>query len=463
MTNMDAKTFYHALKVDTEVCFGCTHCMIKCPTGAIRIVNGRAEIRDNWCVDCGECMRACPVDAIYVEQDDFDKIFGFKHRVVLLPSVFIGQFSKYITEEEIFSVLYELGFTHIFQVEQSVPVVLQQMQAMSDNKPDKPHISSFCPAIVRLIQVKFPSLVDQILNIKPPIDATALYYKSLLIGQGLSQTDIGLFYVTPCAAKIAAVKAPVGEDRSVIDGVINMDFLYNKVYHIFKQKPDPNRGKDLKIPTLNGSSMLWSLTNGEANHMRGRCLAIDEIHNVIEFLERMETTDEIQNVDFLELRACDQSCAGGVLLTGNRFLSVERLKKRAQNAFDKSIVFDQEHQSQLEILKQNLEIEEIQPRMIRPYGNDMGEALKKMQQVRNMMCYLPGIDCGACGAPNCQALAEDIARREAQLSNCVFLQRMMEKNRKLSSGHAIRLIEKTWGKDRLDKDCRKKGAKYEGS
>jgi hypothetical protein len=242
-----------------------------------------------------------------------------------------------------------------------------------------------------------------------------------------------------------------------------MDFLYNKVYHIFKQKPDPLRGEGLNIPALTPQSVLWSLTNGEADLMKGRCLAIDEIHNVIEFLERLETTDEIQNVDFLELRACDESCAGGVLLSGNRFLTVERLKKRAQNMPDEALVYRAEYSAQLQYLGQNLYVDDIQPRMMQPYGSDMGEALRKMQQVRNMMCYLPGIDCGACGAPNCQALAEDIARREAQLSNCVFLQRMMEKNSKLSSDHAIRLIEKTWGKDRLDKDCRKKGAKYEGS
>ena len=32
----------------------------------------------------------------------------------------------------------------------------------------------------------------------------------------------------------------------------------------------------------------------------------------------------------LELRACDESCAGGVLTTQNRFLTVERLRKRAK-------------------------------------------------------------------------------------------------------------------------------------
>ena len=68
--------FYHALKVDNELCYGCTHCMMACPTAAIRIENGKAVIIDERCIDCGECMKACPVDAIYVEQDDFKKIFN---------------------------------------------------------------------------------------------------------------------------------------------------------------------------------------------------------------------------------------------------------------------------------------------------------------------------------------------------------------------------------------------------
>ena len=59
-------------------------------------------------------------------------------------------------------------------------------------------------------------------------------------------------------------------------------------------------------------------------------------------------------------------------------------------------------------------------------------------------------------------VAEDIVRHEAQFSDCVFMQRNMEKHGKLDKEHAFRLIEKTWGKDRLNKDCYKKGAKYEG-
>jgi Na+-translocating ferredoxin:NAD+ oxidoreductase RNF subunit RnfB len=94
-------------------------------------------------------------------------------------------------------------------------------------------------------------------------------------------------------------------------------------------------------------------------------------------------------------------------------------------------------------------------------AEDMDEAYRKMQRIRHLMCFLPAIDCGACGAPNCQGLAEDVVKGKAHLSNCIFIQRSMEKTRKLSNDHAIRIIEKVWGKDRLDKNCSKKGAENE--
>lgn len=233
---MEETKFYHALKIDNDRCVGCTHCMTKCPTGAIRIREGKASIRKGWCVDCGECLKACPTEAIYVEQDDFQKIFDYKARVVLVPTVFIGQFSKYTTEEEIFSALYELGFTHVFQVEFTADMIHREMLRQMELAEDKPVISSFCPAIVRLIQVRFPALVDNILLVKPPVNATATYYHKVLEEDGFSSEEIGIFYVTPCAAKIASLKGAEGYS-STIKGVINMDTLYNKVYHILKNRP----------------------------------------------------------------------------------------------------------------------------------------------------------------------------------------------------------------------------------
>lgn len=456
---MEKQQIYHALKVDQDICYGCTHCMNVCPTDAIRINDGKALILKKRCVDCGECLKVCPVDAIFVEQDDLENIFDYECRVALVPSVFTGQFPTNITENEIFSVMHELGFTHVFQAEFMVDIINDLMTEQMVVNEEKPLISTFCPSIIRLIQVKFPALIDNIASVKPPVDASASFYKRMLVNQGISEREIGIFYVTPCAAKIAAIKGFGNDKDAVINGVINMRYLYNKLYTKIKNNKDDSRELPV-LPHLSSKAIQWSLTHGEADHMKGRCLAVDEIHNVIEFLEKLEN-DEIPVVDFLELRACDQGCAGGVLLHGNRFLTVERLKQRAKQLEKEDEGVDWKEHKEI-IQDKNLFISKIDPLPAISLDQDFSEALKKMERIRNLMCYLPGIDCGACGSPNCAALAEDIVQRKANLSNCVFLQRMMEKSKKLSSEHAIRLIEKTWGKDRLDKDCRKKGAKNEG-
>ena len=84
---MGNETFYHALKIVAEVCTGCTHCMNVCPTAAIRIKNGKASLNEAACTDCGMCLKSCPRHAIIVEQDDFNQIFKFSYRIILLQIV----------------------------------------------------------------------------------------------------------------------------------------------------------------------------------------------------------------------------------------------------------------------------------------------------------------------------------------------------------------------------------------
>ena len=123
----------------------------------------------------------CPVDAIYIEQDDFEQIFKYNIRVAVLPSVFIGQFSRQHTAEEIIDVVKGLGFTHVVPGEAVVDVINEEMLAEYKTDREKPLISSFCPAIVSLIQLRFPALAQNIIPLKHPAEATALYYKQLLL------------------------------------------------------------------------------------------------------------------------------------------------------------------------------------------------------------------------------------------------------------------------------------------
>jgi iron only hydrogenase large subunit-like protein len=424
-----------------------------CPTEAIRVVEGKAVLTPERCIDCGECYRVCPYSAVGVRQDDFEKIYNFKYRVALMPAVFSAQFPDKITYQQIYKGLISIGFTHVYETENSVDFLIKPYNDYINGREDKPMLSSFCPAIVRLIQVRFPNLVNNLMLIKPPMEVTAMCIKKKFEDQGIPFSEVGIFYVTPCAAKVAGIKSSVVEDSNLISGgVINMNYLYNKVYREIKQKGITSV-QDIEISdfrAMSKSSLHWSLTAGEVRIVdTERKLAIDEIKNVIEFLEKVENED-IEDIDFLELRACYQSCAGGVLCAGNKFLTTERARKRASNAtsnMDENTEFSQ-YQS---YIYENYRLHgKIQPRSIVKLDDNMAEAMRKMERINELNKILPHVDCGICGAPSCQAFAEDIVQKGSDIKSCVFVQQILQQNNKLDLHEAIEIVKKTWGENRLD-------------
>jgi iron only hydrogenase large subunit-like protein len=338
-------------------------------------------------------------------------------------------------------------------------MVLEAGRQYMHEQKERPMISSYCPAIIRLIQVKYPSLVGNIMKVNPPIDMSAMYYREKLKVSGIPEDQIGLFYATPCAAKIAAVKSPVGETESAVTGVININFLYNRILKFLQRKyteTDPPETDD----RLSSRGILWSLTRGEVIHSNGRALAIDGIKNVNEFLENLEN-NKPDNIDFLELRACDESCAGGILISGNRFLTVERLKNRAEEYKAREDDRDRKLSDGFLNINEHGFLGDISPRPMGKLDEDFSAALKKMERQRRIMCFLPGFDCGGCGAPDCQTLSEDIVQGNAQISHCIFMQHQMIKQNLLSQSQAVRVTENIWGEGRLEKNCNKLGAEDE--
>ena len=442
--------FHHALKIQEEVCIGCTHCVKACPTEALRVIGGKAKLIAERCVDCGECMRVCPVNAIMIEEDDFSKIFSYEYRVALVPSVFIGQFSRNITSRKIYSGMLEDGFTHVYEVEHSTGILKELINNYLAKNPDiRPVISSFCPAIVRLIQVRFPSLVGNILPVKAPLDLAAIAFRKKLADEGIPPEQVGLFYITPCAAKIAAVKSPVGEKKSPINGVINLNTLYNRIYSVIRREEKAYcvvPEKEQLLP----DEMVWTLTGGEAKHINGRCLSIDGMSNAIEFLEKLEN-GTVGNFDYLEMRACDESCAGGILSTNNRFLVSERLYNRAaQYLIDKNegkILDNKSILTNRDYIIENASLGTIESRSIMKLDEDMVQAMRKMKKIEKIRTFLPGIDCGACGSPTCRALAEDVVQGRARTTDCVFVSIKVKGGE--SMNQVVDCTEEIWGKDRF--------------
>jgi len=446
------ENFHHALKIIPDKCIGCTLCMKACPTQAIRVRNGLAMLIGSRCIDCGECFRVCPVSAISIEQDDFSDIFNYKYRVVLLSSVLLGQFPEKIRTMQIYGALHELGFTHVFHLEQGAEILKKDYRKKLKKIKDKPVITSFCPAVVRLIQVRFPALVNHLLLLKPPLDISAIYIRHLLELDGVDPEEIGVFHITPCAAKIAAIKSPAENEKSPITGVINLDSIYSLIYQKIsvsgiKTVPETDDTR------LSQAGLLWSLTRGEAAHAGGKRLAIDGIHNVTAFLEKFEE-GRTDHFDFLELRACDESCAGGVLAPVNRFLTVDRLQKKSESQKKEERRHHLHHPSKIldhyEFLSSRIELPKIQPRSILKLDNNMLEAMKKMNTIRDLMKILPQVDCGMCGSPGCRTMAEDIAQGYSQPDHCIFLQKKYEKNGSMTQDETHEILSSIWGKGKIE-------------
>ena len=435
----DSEPFFrHSLRVNDYLCQGCTTCMRSCPTGAIRIRGGKAVVNGNKCVDCGECMKVCPHKAIYIKQDDFALIENYGYRVCLVPTTFIGQFEEKYKTKAIYSCLKKLGFTHIYEVEHEVDYMVDLYNQYMDDHPEiRTFISSYCPAVTRLIQVRFPSLVDNVIHLRSPLELASRVIIKRLMDEGARRESIGVFYVTPCAAKIAAVRNPVSGKETCISGVINMDFLYNKVQLLLH---DSDKDVQPINHALTSRGVLWPLAGGEAALFKGDHYAVDGLQNVLNFLEKLED-EAVDAPGLVEMRICDQGCVGGVLATNNRFVARKRLEYRAR-LFDRlqrtrkpeSRNYDPEF---TKYIAESMEIPEIKPRSIYKLNDNFAEAFKMANRMRKIEKALPGVNCSACGAPSCAALAEDIVRGEARMDTCIFINRHSK-----ASEEAIRSI---WG------------------
>ena len=169
------------------------------------------------------------------------------------------------------------------------------------------------------------------------------------------------------------------------------------------------------------------------------------MNNVIEFLEKLEDEEIDEPIDYLELRGCHESCPGGILVQGNRFLVADSLREVAASTVP-SHRLTQEYK---QFCSAYIKMDAVEPRSMVKYDRDINVAIKKMEMAGMLRKILPDIDCGACGAPSCEALAADIVREDASLNNCIFMQARFEKEGSLQVSEAIDLMEKVWGKDRF--------------
>ena len=166
--------FFTSVKLDADLCKGCINCIKRCPTEAIRVRNGKAEITNEFCIDCGECIRICPHHAKLPSYDKLEVLNDYEYTVALPAPALYGQFNNLDDVNIVLTALKRVGFDDVYEVSGAAELVSELSREYVHNHPEKhPVISTACPSVTRLIRVRFPELIDHLLPIKPPVELAA--------------------------------------------------------------------------------------------------------------------------------------------------------------------------------------------------------------------------------------------------------------------------------------------------
>lgn len=404
--------YFHSVTLEKKLCKGCTNCIKLCPTQAIRVQGGKAKIIKERCIDCGVCIRVCPYHAKRAITDKIDMLLEYKYNVAMPAPAFYGQFSKATSIDVILTGLKQVGFDDVFEVAVGAEVVTEQTKRLiASGELETPAISSACPAVLRLITVSFPNLINKIVPIETPVEAAAMLARQRAVEQtGLAPSEIGIFFISPCAAKVTASRAPIGNEKSNVDGVLSIKDVYLHLAHKI--------GKIQEVEHLcqaGLSGVNWANNGGEAQALeQDSYIAVDGIENVIHVLEDIED-DKLKNILFVEALACPGGCVGGPLTVENCFVAQTRIKNLAKRLGREKNEAHYENSDVDLIWKKG-----VTYRNVMHLDDDMRVAMQKIQKINEITARLPQLDCGSCGAPTCRSLAEDIVRGFAQETDCIF-------------------------------------------
>lgn len=416
---MSETKYFHAIQILEDNCTGCTACVRVCPTEAIRVRDRKASLDPNRCIDCGNCVTVCQFHAIIPSSDPLDIINKFKYKVAIISSSYFGQFTEDISYGIAKQAILELGFNEVAEEAMVTEFMISMIRDyIRDNRDKRPILSSNCPAVVRMIQVKFPALLPNLFHQEAPMSILTRYLREKIsTREKLADNEIGIFLIVPCVAHVTAVHQPEGAYKHLQDGAFSTGMIYGKVREIIKKLQ--NNPEQVDIDTY-PQGLTWALSGVQAELVDCediRALSVNGVENVMDILSRVED-HYLDQYDYIVLRSCTNGCVGGCLNVENPFVAMSRIKKMIKEGESKDINVDD-----LEVLYHQGEfaVVPLSPRPIMELDKDIKNAIKKMKRINEFLTMLPGLNCSACGSPTCYALAEDIVMGTASIDDCVVL------------------------------------------
>jgi Fe-S-cluster-containing hydrogenase component 2 len=395
--------------------------MRACPTHAIRVRHRKAQYKPDRCIDCGVCLSACPSHAITATTWSVEDIGRFKFKVAVPCPVLFGQFPRGITPTMVVNGLLALGFDAVWDYSVDVSLAARAVQQYVEAwKGAKPLISISCPVVVRLVQVSYPRMVNQLIPIQVPREIAGREAKGQYSSRlGLRESEIAAIYITPCQAKAISILQPAEDAVSHLDGTLGITDVYNGILASAMQ--EKRGGSTPHSPSIRNSTFLrLHVSEGLGYRLAAhRHLRVTGLSNIIQVFDDIEK-GKLRDVDFLELYNCWTGCTGGNLTVANIYVTRSTVHSLVSHlprmdAETKAEV-DRRYLGEDFLLQQR-----IRPRPLQGRTGSLKERVQTLKQEEATLASLPGLNCGLCGAPTCKELARDVSMADATKQDCVFL------------------------------------------
>ncbi len=218
------------IAIDPEKCKGCDSCKRHCPTGAIEGKFGFTHsVNVELCVSCGQCLINCPFHAPYETYDKIDEILSkLQDEQVTVAGIIAPAVRVTIGEEfgmpvgslvtgKLYGAMKKAGF-EIFDnnfaadltiMEEGTEFIQRARHAVFGEQSEHghhigplPQFTSCCPAWVRLVETRYPSLIPHLSSAKSPQQMAGTVAKTY--GSQIYGKPAGKIYtvgIMPCTAK----------------------------------------------------------------------------------------------------------------------------------------------------------------------------------------------------------------------------------------------------------------------
>ena len=411
----------HGFRIEQEKCQGCLSCMRVCPTHAIRVKDAKAHYRSESCIDCGVCLPACSRNAICATTTSIEDLSRFKFKVAVPSPVLFGQFPTGITPAQIVDGLIAFGFDAVWDYTVEINLVARAIQRYVDEwKGPTPLISVSCPVVVRLVQVSYPAMVDQLIRVQVAREIAGHEVKRRFAKKlGLREDEIAAIYISPCQAKTISILQPAEGVVSNLDGALGFHDVYNSVLACASLKK--GEGNKSARPIIRNSGFVRLHVSEGIGRLvqQHRYLRVTGLSNIIQVFNDIEQ-GKLRNVGFLEAHTCWNGCAGGNLTVANVYVAGITLRSLSKTLPEMDATTEAEVERRFPTEDFSLKAP-IRPRAVRGTADSLKERVHMRQIADEVVATLPGLNCGLCGAPTCKELARDVSMGDASKDDCVFL------------------------------------------